>query len=242
MGDGHLSPGAGQGGGVGGGGDAVRQGRPGGALQGLPPCITTTGVPAPAMCAPQARRKFARSHISGSQAAPRRMVVPPAWVAAIIRVMVAPTLGRRRAKSTPWSGPAPPQCHGDAHSNSTWAPMAASPARWMSTERGPACSHRAAAGAPRPPGRAAAPDRTPSCAWPRRGSRESPLAGLGRGATNRSLPCRSALAPTDCSSARLGGDIARGGTARRRLGVRHSRVAPAAAVRCFLRRRVVCGR
>ncbi len=157
--------------------------------------------------------------------------MPPAWVAAIIRVMVAPRwAGAGRNLSRERS--APPQCHGDAL-NSTWAPMAASPARWMSTGRGaqlaatgqrqahlahPAeqrrqIEHRAAHG----PGEVVG--NLPCRSWP--------------GATNRSLPCRSALAPTDYSSARLVATSARGGTARRRLGYGTAGWQPAAAVRCF---------
>ncbi|MNP79855.1 hypothetical protein D3C76_1777920 [compost metagenome] len=50
-------------------------------------------VPAPIIWAPIAFRKFCRSWISGSLAAPDIVVVPSAIAAAIIIFSVAPTLG-----------------------------------------------------------------------------------------------------------------------------------------------------
>ena len=98
--------------------------------------MTTTGVPAPVMRAPQAFKKAARSSTSGSQAAPRSTVVPWAQAAAISSVSVAPTLGSRSVKSAPCSRPARRNTTASA-ANSICAPMAARPSRWISTGRGP---------------------------------------------------------------------------------------------------------
>ena len=74
-------------------GSGVRHAPPGSSPPAPP--MRSTGVPAPSICAPAALRKAAASAISGSQAAPRRMLCPCAQAAAIISVSVAPTLGRR---------------------------------------------------------------------------------------------------------------------------------------------------
>ena len=58
-------------------------------------------LPAPSMQPPHRFRKAARSAISGSRAAPRRMVLPLAQAAASRSVSVAPTLGKRRVISAP---------------------------------------------------------------------------------------------------------------------------------------------
>ena len=68
------------------------------------------------------------SPISGSRAAPRSTVCPWAQQAAISRVSVAPTLGSLSVKSAPCSG-ARRRSVTATPSNSTSAPMAASPAR-----------------------------------------------------------------------------------------------------------------
>ena len=65
------------------------------------PSMRIVELPAPSMQPPHRFRKAARSAISGSRAAPRRMVLPLAQAAASRSVSVAPTLGKRRVDLGP---------------------------------------------------------------------------------------------------------------------------------------------
>ena len=70
------------------------------------PSISIVSVPAPAMRAPIAVRKPARSTTSGSRAAFSITVFPRASVAAIIRFSVPVTVTVSSTMRAPWSRPA----------------------------------------------------------------------------------------------------------------------------------------
>ena len=93
-------------------------------------------VPAPRMLAPQRQRNAARSAISGSRAAPRRVVLPWAVAAASSSVSVAPTLGKRRATSAP-RRPEGAVRISRSPSSRHCAPSASSPERCRSTGLAP---------------------------------------------------------------------------------------------------------
>ena len=123
------------------------------------PSMRIVELPAPSMQPPHRFRKAARSAISGSRAAPRRMVLPLAQAAASRSVSVAPTLGKRRVISAPCrpeelSAPAaPPQLPAPPP---PFLPAPPDAGRWA----GPRCGSRRAGWSRRGPALPAGARRT----------------------------------------------------------------------------------
>ena len=101
------------------------------------PSMRIVELPAPSMQPPHRFRKAARSAISGSRAAPRRMVLPLAQAAASRSVSVAPTLGKRRVISAPCRPEGAVSTSRPSPASSSTAPIFASPARCRSMGRAP---------------------------------------------------------------------------------------------------------
>ena len=196
------------------------------------PCTRTVPVPAPCTRPPHRFRNAARSSISGSRAAPRRVVSPCASAAASSRVSVAPTLGNRRVMSAPCS-PAGAVSSRRSPSSCGQAPICTRPARCRSMGRAPMRQ---------PPGSTvcARPSRASSGAQNRMDARirpAGPAASVplpGTPSTRTSAPCRSAVQPALRSRARLSATSASSGTPHSRTGPLHSRDAASSGSTLFL--------
>ena len=114
MGDGHLSPGAGQGGGVGGGGDAVRQGRPGGALQRLAALYHHHRRTGPGNVRPAGTQKVRQVAYFGLAGGPAQDGCAARLGRGHHQGHGSPHAGQAQGEIYPVERSAPPQCHGDA--------------------------------------------------------------------------------------------------------------------------------
>ena len=145
--------------------------------------------------------------------------MPRAQAAASSNVSVAPTLGKRRVKSVPWSPPGAASTSFPAPASSSFAPIRASPSRCKSMGRAPILH---------PPGSevSARPSRASSGAQKRMEARICAAVSPGRvlfegiPATTMSAPCQWAAHPAPRSSPRLHSTSDSLGTARSRTGPR----------------------
>ena len=181
------------------------------------PCTRTVPVPAPCTRPPHRFRNAARSSISGSRAAPRRVVSPLCQRRRQQQGLGGPTLGNRRVMSAPCS-PAGAVSSRRSPSSCGQAPICTRPARCRSMGRAPMRQPRAARSVPGPAGPAAGrrtgwmpasgpPGLPPAsrCRAPRPPAHPppaAPLCSLHCAAGQGSRPHRPAPAPRTAALAR----------------------------------------